>query len=162
MVNAGSLVPAIGASGAIAGLMGAFLVRFPKTKIEMAWLLMYRFYRFKMAAYWLLPLWLLMEIFYGTLFGQSSGVAHWAHIGGFIFGGLIAVAVQKSGLEQIAEKGIQEKISWVSDPLLVEAGEQIDKEQLDAAASTLKKLLQRKARLHRCLPHVAKHLLAQV
>jgi membrane associated rhomboid family serine protease len=141
LVNAGSLVPAIGASGAIAGLMGAFLIRFPKTKIEMGWLLMYRFYRFKVAAYWLLPLWLLMEIFYGTLFGQSSGVAHWAHIGGFVFGGLIALGVQKSGLEQIAEKGIQEKVSWVSDPLLVEAGEQIDKNQLDAAVSTLKKSL---------------------
>jgi membrane associated rhomboid family serine protease len=138
MVNVGSLTPTIGASGAIAGLMGAFLVRFPDTKIEMGWLLMYRFYRFKVAAYWLLPLWLLMEIFYGTLFGQSSGVAHWAHIGGFIFGGLIAMGVRASGLEQMAEKGIQDKISWVSHPLLVEAGEQADKEQLDAAASTLK------------------------
>ncbi len=142
MANAGSLVPTIGASGAIAGLMGAFLVRFPKTKIEMGYLLLYRFYRFKMAAYWLLPMWLLMEIFYGTLIGQYSGVAHWAHIGGFVFGGLIAMGVRASGLEQIAEKRIQNKISWVSHPLLVEAGEQVDNEQLDAAASTLKKLLQ--------------------
>ncbi|MBZ5698879.1 MAG: rhomboid family intramembrane serine protease [Acidobacteriia bacterium] len=144
MVNAGSLTPTLGASGAIAGLMGAFLVRFPKTKIEMGWLLMYRFYRFKVAAYWLLPLWLLMEIFYGSLFGQLSGVAHWAHIGGFVFGGLIAMGVRASGLEHMAEKSIQEKISWVSHPLLVEAGEQIDKGQLDAAESSLKKLLQEK------------------
>jgi membrane associated rhomboid family serine protease len=142
LVNAGSLVPTIGASGAIAGLMGAFLIRFPKTKIEMGWLLIFRFYRFTMAAYWLLPMWLFMEVFYGTLFGQMSGVAHWAHIGGFIFGGLIAVGVRKSGLEQIVDKGIQEKISWVSDPLLVEAGEQMDKGQLDTAEITLKKLLQ--------------------
>jgi membrane associated rhomboid family serine protease len=141
LVNAGSITPTIGASGAIAGLMGAFLVRFPTVKIEMGWLMLYRFYRFKAAAYWLLPLWLLMEVFYGSLFGQASGVAHWAHIGGFVFGGLIAFGVRTSGLEQIAEQGIQEKISWVSHPLLAEASEQLEKGHLDAAESNLKALL---------------------
>src|SRR5580704_17633900 len=84
MVNVGSYTPTIGASGAIAGLMGAFLVRFPTTKIEMGYLLFYRIYRFKMAAYCLLPVWLLTEVLYGTS-GMSTGVAHWAHIGGFVF-----------------------------------------------------------------------------
>jgi membrane associated rhomboid family serine protease len=143
MVNVGSMTPTIGASGAIAGLMGAFLVRFPTTKIEMGYLLFYRFYRFKMAAYWLLPVWLLMEILYGTS-GASTGVAHWAHIGGFVFGALIAYGVRKSGLEQIAEQGIQEKISWVSHPLLAEASEQMEKGQLDPAAANLQKMLQEK------------------
>lgn len=141
MFNAGSFTPIIGASGAIAGLMGAFLVRFPTTKIEMGYLLFFRFYRFKMAAYWLLPVWLLTEIFYGSVFGQMSGVAHWAHVGGFAFGALIAVGVRKSGLEQIAEKGIQEKISWVSHPLLAQASEHMEKGELDPAAASLQKLL---------------------
>jgi membrane associated rhomboid family serine protease len=144
MSDPGSIIPAIGASGAIAGLMGAFLVRFPTTKIEMGWLLMFRFYRFKMAAYWLLPLWLLQEVFYGSIFGQTSGVAHWAHVGGFVFGALIALAVRKSGLEHVAEQGIQEKISWVSHPLLAEASEQAEKGELDAAAANLQKLVQEK------------------
>lgn len=144
MVNAGSLVPTIGASGAIAGLMGAFLVRFPTTKIEMGWLFLYRIYRFKMQAYWLLPLWLVTEIFYGSMFGAMSGVAHWAHVGGFVFGALIAIGVQKSGLEQMAEQGIQEKISWVSHPLLVTAGDQMEQGKLDEAAASLKKVLAEK------------------
>lgn len=144
LVNAGSLTPTIGASGAIAGLMGAFLVRFPTTRVEMAWIMMYRLYRFKAAAYWLLPMWLLTEVFYGSLFGQLSGVAHWAHIGGFVFGALIALAVRASGLEQMAEKQIQEKVTWVSHPLLAEATEQLANKQLDAAASSLRKLIQEK------------------
>jgi membrane associated rhomboid family serine protease len=144
MSNPGSLTPTIGASGAIAGLMGAFLVRFPTTKIEMGWLFFYRIYRFKMAAYWLLPLWLLTEIFYGSAGSAMSGVAHWAHVGGFVFGALIAVVVQKSGLEHLAEKGIQEKISWVSHPLLAEASEQMEHGQLDQATTSLQKLLQEK------------------
>jgi membrane associated rhomboid family serine protease len=144
LANPGSLIPTIGASGAIAGLMGAFLVRFPTTKIEMGWLFFYRFYRFKMAAYWLLPLWLGIEILYGSALGQTSGVAHWAHVGGFVFGALIALGVRKSGLEQIAEQGIQEKISWVSHPLLVTAGEHMEKGKLDEAATSLNKLLAEK------------------
>ncbi len=139
--NPGSLTPTIGASGAIAGLMGAFLVRFPTTKIDMAWILFFRIFRFKMAAYWLLPLWLLVEIMYGSA-GNVGGVAHWAHVGGFVFGALIALAVRKSGLEHIAEQGIQAKVSWVSHPLLAEASEQSEKGELDAAAANLQKLVQ--------------------
>jgi len=49
----------LGASGAVAALMGAFLVRFPKLKIHMLWYMLIFRVRFKAPAYWLLPLWLL-------------------------------------------------------------------------------------------------------
>lgn len=140
--NPGSMVPTVGASGAVAALMGAFLTRFPNMKIQMAWVLgLLRIYKFQASAYWLLPLWLVTEIFYGSLFGQASGVAHWAHVGGFVFGAAAGFGIRKSGLEQVAEKGIQEKIAWVSHPLLAVANEQLEKGQLDAAIENLRKLL---------------------
>jgi membrane associated rhomboid family serine protease len=144
--NPGSYVATLGASGAVAGLMGAFLSRFPTMKIEMIWIFgFFRSYRFKAAAYWLLPAWLLMEVFYGSLFGASSGVAHWAHVGGFAFGAAVGYGIRLSGLEHVAEKGIQEKIAWVSHPLLAAANEQLEQGKLDEAAGNIKKLLVEKA-----------------
>jgi membrane associated rhomboid family serine protease len=140
--NSGSYVAAIGASGAVAGLMGAFLSRFPTMKIEMIWIFgLFRSYRFKAAAYWLLPAWLLLEVLYGSLFGAATGVAHWAHVGGFVFGAAAGYGIRLSGLETAAEQGIQEKIAWVSHPLLAAANEQLEEGKLDEAAANLKKLL---------------------
>jgi membrane associated rhomboid family serine protease len=137
----GSIVPTLGASGAIAALMGAFLVRFPKIKIEMIWLFgfLFRSYRFKAYAYWLLPLWLLIEVFYGSLFGQMSGVAHWAHVGGFLFGALAALVIQHTGLEHKANAAIEQKISWTADPAIVQATQLMEQGKLDEAVSTLQK-----------------------
>jgi len=135
--NPGSITPTLGASGAVAALMGAFLVRFPKMKIEMAWLFMFKLYRFKAAAYWLLPMWLLMEIFYGSLMGPTSGVAHWAHVGGFLFGALAAVAIQHSGLEHKANQAIEEKLSWSADPEIEKANEMMEHGQLPEAIALL-------------------------
>jgi membrane associated rhomboid family serine protease len=145
-LNPTSTIPTIGASGAIAAVMGAFLVRFPTTKIEVAVVLgprsianlaMGNGLRFKAAAYWLLPMWLLMEIFSGALFGQQSGVAHWAHVGGFVFGAIFAVALRYSGLEHHANKAIEAKVTWSADENIVNASELMEKGKLDEAIAAL-------------------------
>ena len=139
--NAGSMVPTLGASGAVAALMGAFLVRFPKMKIRMVWLFMFRLIRFNAPAYTLLPLWLLMEVFYGAALGGASGVAHWAHVGGFAFGALAAVALRYSGLEQKANQAVESKVAWTAHPEIDQAHELIEQGQFDAAGELLKKHL---------------------
>jgi membrane associated rhomboid family serine protease len=142
-LNVGSIVPTLGASGAVAALMGAFLVRFPKMRIEMLWWAIVRF-RFKAPAYWLLPAWLFMEVFYGSVFGQGSGVAHWAHVGGFAFGALAGLALRYSGLEHKANQQIEEELTLQSDPEIQQASELIDKGQLEAAETVLNTYLANK------------------
>jgi len=134
-----SLVATLGASGAVAALLGAFLVRFPQTKIEMRWYFGFFFqsYKFTARAYWLLPLWLAMEIFSGTIFGASSGVAHWAHVGGFVFGAVGAVGLRYCGLEHVANQAIESKVSWTADPAMVQATEKMEQGKLDEAIALL-------------------------
>ncbi len=138
----GSFVPLVGASGAVAALMGAFLVRFPKLKIEMATFISLYPIKFKMAAYWLLPLWLLTEFFYGSAYGQFSPVAHWAHVGGFLFGMLGAYAVRRSSLEQQANEAIETEIGWKNNPDIERASEALGQGQLDEAAAIIQKHLE--------------------
>jgi membrane associated rhomboid family serine protease len=146
MLNSGSTIPTLGASGAVAALMGAFLVRFPKTKIEVALVLGLRSIsnlalgkgiRFKARSYWLLPMWLLVEILSGSIFGSYSGVAHWAHVGGFVFGAVAALGLKYSGLEHKANAAIEDKVTWTADAGIVQATEQMEHGKLDEAIATL-------------------------
>jgi len=90
----GSLTPLVGASGAIAGLMGAFMIQYFKTKIRFAyfiWLLFKPWIgMFSVSAGVVLPFWFLLE-FFSAQWSAASGTAHWAHVGGFVFGGLVGL-----------------------------------------------------------------------
>jgi membrane associated rhomboid family serine protease len=140
----GSIVPSLGASGAVAALMGGFLIRFPKLKIDMLWYMLIFRIRFKAYAYWLLPLWLFTEVFYGSLFGRVSAVAHWAHVGGFLFGALGAILIQKTGLEHQANAKIEDKIGWTADPAVVQGTECLEKGNFDEGIAILEKHLAEK------------------
>jgi membrane associated rhomboid family serine protease len=76
------LIPAVGASGAIAAVMGAYLVLFPKARIRVLVPIFIVFTMVQLSAYIVLGLWFVFQFFTGA----DSGVAWMAHVGGFIFG----------------------------------------------------------------------------
>src|SRR5205823_482807 len=98
---------------------------------------------FEAPAIWLLPFWLINE-FVGTLWGSLSGVAHWAHIGGFIFGALGALVLKVSGLEHMANKAIEAKLDkdvLTADPAVVQASDLMEQGNFDEAISVLNNFL---------------------
>ncbi|MDQ1403162.1 MAG: hypothetical protein QOG03_1478 [Actinomycetota bacterium] len=85
-------VPIIGASGAIAGVMGAYLVLFPNVRIRTL-LIFYLILIRDIRAKWLLLFWFALQFFTGP----NSGVAWTAHVGGFIFGMLAGMVLRAGG-----------------------------------------------------------------
>jgi membrane associated rhomboid family serine protease len=94
LANPYARVPTIGASGAIAGVMGAYLIKFPRSQIDTLVLLIVFFTRLTIPAPFYLVLWFGMQFFSGVeSLGDrdytGGGVAWFAHIGGFIVGMLL-------------------------------------------------------------------------
>jgi len=90
----GSLVPAIGASGAISGVLGAYLFLHPRARIQTLLFLGFFIQFIYVPAWVFLPIWFLIQLFSGvTSLGaadaQAGGVAFFAHIGGFVAGPLL-------------------------------------------------------------------------
>jgi membrane associated rhomboid family serine protease len=94
IVNAYSRLPTIGASGAIAGVMGAYLVKFPRARIVVLLPIIIFFTTFEVPAPFLLLFWFAMQFFSGlgslaTNDYTGGGVAWFAHVGGFLVGMLL-------------------------------------------------------------------------
>lgn len=87
-----SSVPMVGASGAIAGVMGGYLLMFPKAKVDVIAIIIILIRRFTMPAWIMLALWFVFQLFSGYLMhGAEGGVAYWAHSGGFIAGAVLTL-----------------------------------------------------------------------
>ncbi|MGB7182968.1 MAG: rhomboid family intramembrane serine protease [Burkholderiaceae bacterium] len=94
VADPGSSIPVVGASGAVAGVMGGYLLLFPKAKVDVMLILVVIFKRLTIPAFIVLIIWFGLQIFGGAASPSSEGgVAYWAHAGGFIAGVVLSVPV---------------------------------------------------------------------
>jgi membrane associated rhomboid family serine protease len=100
VTNPASAVPTVGASGAIAGVMGAYLLLFPHATVVTLVPIFFFLQVMEIPAVIFLGLWFLTQLFSGTLAlaasgTQAGGVAWWAHIGGFVVGALWVMPIRR-------------------------------------------------------------------
>ena len=84
--NLSSNVPTIGASGAIAGVMGAYFILYPRSKILTLIPIIFIPYFLEIPAFFFLGIWLFFQLLNAAGSNGGGGIAWWAHIGGFVFG----------------------------------------------------------------------------
>ena len=90
----GSTSPLIGASGAVAGIVAAYLILHPRVNV---WVLVFRIIPLRIPALWALGAWIIMQ-FVLALTPQSSPVAWWAHVGGILAGAVLVIFLRRPGV----------------------------------------------------------------
>lgn len=95
---------AIGASGAVYGIMGAYLVLFPNQKLKcVIWF--FTLIRFEVPAYTIILLYFILDYYYASAgFEEVDKVAYWAHVGGFIFGFIVGLVEKKRLIDDDIQK----------------------------------------------------------
>jgi membrane associated rhomboid family serine protease len=101
MINPFSTVPMLGASGAIAGVMGAYFVVYPESRVLTAVFVFIFFDLIEIPAIFFLGIWFVMQVLSGVgslgVAHAGGGIAFWAHIGGFIVGIVVGFMLRVSG-----------------------------------------------------------------
>lgn len=101
MMAPGSDAPLVGASGAVSGVLGAYVMLYPKARV---WILLFMRLPLRIGALWVLGGWFLLQLV-SLLMTQEGevGVAWWAHIGGFLSGLAITWAIRRRLLIRVGE-----------------------------------------------------------
>jgi membrane associated rhomboid family serine protease len=112
--NADSAMPTIGASGAIAAVMGAYFRLYPHARVEMLIPPFFLGPFFVVPAVLLLGWWFILQFFNGTLSllanpDQAGGIAWWAHIGGFVFGAMLCSIIK---VKHFYRRHHEEEFAW--------------------------------------------------
>lgn len=92
-MNGTSLGPLIGASGAVAGVMGAYVLLFPHARLFVLWMVAIPI-PLPIPAFWMLGFWIVTQLFYAFI-GSDDPVAWWAHLGGFAAGVVLAIIMKR-------------------------------------------------------------------
>lgn len=110
IADTGSVIPMVGASGAIGGVMGAYIVLYPRVHVHMFVMIIFR--SFAVPAFLMLGYWIAVQFMgvYSSLGNTGGGVAFWAHIGGFLAGAaLIFIFKDEKLLAQHQYRGWNQK-----------------------------------------------------
>ncbi|MEL6422209.1 MAG: rhomboid family intramembrane serine protease, partial [Pseudomonadota bacterium] len=94
--------PLIGASGAVAGCVAAYLMLHPRVRV---WVLVLRFIPLRIAAIWALGAWVVMQ-FIMALMPQVDAVAWWAHVGGMVCGAVLILFMRRTGV-RLFDRGLE-------------------------------------------------------
>ena len=113
----GGETPLIGASGAVSGVLGAFLVCSMKIRIKFFYWVIWPG-TFSAPAWIMLPLWFASELVSALSAPAGDPVAYWAHVGGFGFGAIAALAIRRLGVEGMVSSGLGELDADSGSPLL--------------------------------------------
>jgi membrane associated rhomboid family serine protease len=98
VMDPSSTLPMVGASGAISGVMGAYVVLYPRVRVHMLVVLFVFITRIAVPAYLMLGYWFLLQLLGGTAASEGGGVAFWAHVGGFLAGAVLISIFKDSEL----------------------------------------------------------------
>ena len=112
-----SPVPMVGASGAISGIMGGYILLYPRVRVHMLIFLGVFITRVVVPAYFMLGYWFLLQIFGGMIgYQEEGGVAFIAHAGGFVAGMLLIFLFRNRELVASRQSPIVHRQSWGSAP----------------------------------------------
>ena len=109
-MNTESTIPMVGASGAIGGVLGAYIVNYPKAKVLVLIPLGFFSQIVRVPAIFVLGIWFLLQFVSSALSGSSGGgVAYGAHIGGFVFGAIAILFFNRRPRRNMAKKKLKSK-----------------------------------------------------
>jgi rhomboid family protein len=108
LVSPDATAPTIGASGAVAAVLGGYIRLFPGARVLTAVFIIFFFTLIELPAVVMLGLWFLQQLYFSAAelsdpLGQGGGVAYWAHIGGFVFG-LVLIRAFATRRKQVAPR----------------------------------------------------------
>ena len=113
VINWHSMIPTIGASGAIAGVMGAYFLLYPKSRILTVIPIFFFPYFLELPAFFFIGIWFILQFISAAGSSAQGGIAWWAHIGGFLFGIIflkLFIKVPEMGItRQVRDKTVKNR-----------------------------------------------------
>ena len=114
LIDPASAVPMVGASGAISGVMGAYVVLYPRVRVHtIVWFIL--IFQWTVPAVVMVGYWFLLQVI-GAALNPVGGVAVWAHIGGFIAGAVLIMVFRNPALQERRERLLAAR-AWEARPI---------------------------------------------